>query len=340
MSAQQAGSAEQAERPGPKQHPEQGGRRATFAALSANLVIAATKFTAWALTGASSMLSEAIHSLADTGNQVLLLLGGRTARRAPTPEHPLGFARQRYINAFLVSVILFSVGGCFALFEAWGKWGQIRAGLPDQLLESTWWWVPLLVIGISLVAEGLSLRTAVQESAQARGGHKLGWFIRHAKAPELPVVLLEDSAALFGLLFALLGIGLTLLTRNGIFDVVGSGLIGLLLIAVAVVLGIEMSSLLLGEAAEPDVTAAIQSALADTPGVQGIIHLTALQAGPDQVTVAAKIDVSPEQSAQQIAAVIDEAETRIRAAAPLVNQIFLEPDIRRPDYVPHVQRTS
>lgn len=340
MNAQHAEPAEQQGEPGPKQHSEQGGRRATFAALTANLVIAVTKFVAWALTGASSMLSEAIHSLADTGNQVLLLLGGRTARRRPTPQHPLGFARQRYINGFLVSVILFSVGGCFALFEAWSKFGEIRAGHPDELLESAWWWVPLVVIGISLVAEGLSLRTALVESHQARGEHTLTWFIRHAKAPELPVVLLEDSAALFGLLFALLGIGLTLLTRNAIFDVVGSGAIGLLLIAVAVVLGIEMSSLLLGESAEPDVRGAIEAALAATPGVRGIIHLTALQAGPDQVTVAAKIDVSPEQSAQQIAAVIDAAETRIRAAAPLVDQIFLEPDIRRPDYLPRAQRTS
>jgi cation diffusion facilitator family transporter len=212
--------------------------RAIIAALLANLGIAATKLVAWALTGASSMLAESIHSLADSGNQGLLLLGAKRARRAPTSEHQFGFGRERYVYAFIVSVVLFSVGGLFALYEAYHKFHEVHSGKENELLVSRWWWVPLVVLVSALVMEGLSFRTAIIESNKIRGDE--GWwrFIRNAKAPELPVVLLEDFAALIGLVLALFGVGLTLMTENGYFDVAATAGIGLLLVAVAIVLAI------------------------------------------------------------------------------------------------------
>ena len=203
-----------------------GGNKAVVAALSANLAIALVKFGAFALTGASSMLAEAIHSVADSGNQVLLLVGGRRAKKGVTPEHPFGYGRERYVFGFVVAVVLFSVGGLFALYEAYHKWHEIRLGHADSLTEGRWWWVPLVVLVAAIVAEGLSFRTAVRESNRTRGQQSWGRFIRSAKAPELPVILLEDFAALIGLVFAFVGIGLTLLTGNGLFDVLGTALIG------------------------------------------------------------------------------------------------------------------
>ena len=244
----------------------EGGTRAVVAALTANLFIAVTKFAAWALTGASSMLAEAIHSVADSGNQALLLIGGKRSQRAATPEHPFGFGRERYIYAFIVSIVLFSVGGLFALYEAFHKYESIRSGHPDSLLESSWWWVPLLVLGLAIVAESFSFRTAIRESSKTKGRQSWSRFIRAAKAPELPVVLLEDFAALLGLLFALFGVGLTLITHNGIFDVIGTAMIGLLLVAVAITLAIETKSLLLGESATPEAIGRIETALTGVDG--------------------------------------------------------------------------
>ena len=206
----------------------EGGTKAVVAALAANIFIAITKFAAWALTGASSMLAEAIHSVADSGNQVLLLVGGRRAQREATPEHPFGYGRERYVFAFIVAVVLFSVGGLFALYEAYHKYHEVHAHEPNLLLEGPWWWVPLVVLGAAIIAESFSFRTAIVESNKVRG--RQGWskFIRSAKAPELPVILLEDFAALLGLVFALFGVGMTLLTHNGYFDVIGTAMIGLL----------------------------------------------------------------------------------------------------------------
>ncbi len=303
--------------------------KAVVAAMSANLAIAITKFLAWALTGASSMLAESIHSVADTANQILLLIGGRRAGKAPDAEHPFGHGRRRYVSAFLVAVILFSLGGLFALYEAYEKFHEWRAGHPDQLLESRWWWVPLVVLGASIVAEGLSLRTAIREATPSRGHQTWARFIRTTKAPELPVVLLEDSAALLGLLFALFGVGMTLLTHNPVFDVIGTALIGLLLIAVAMTLGIEVSSLLVGESASPAAVARIREALESTPGVERVIHARTLHLGPDEVLLAAKIAVEATDSAQEVARIIDTAEVRIRAAEPTVTALYLEPDIDR-----------
>ncbi len=312
----------------------EGGTKAVVAALVANLAIAVTKFGAWALTGASSMLAEAIHSLADSGNQVLLLVGGKRARRAVTPEHPFGFGRERYIFAFLVSIVLFSIGGVFALYEAYHKYEEIHAGRGNELLDSRWWWVPLAVLVAALVAESLSLRTAVREANKSRGKQSLVRFVKTAKAPELPVILLEDTAALLGLAFALLGVGLTLVTRNGIFDVIGTAMIGLLLVAVAITLASETKSLLLGESAGADAVRRIEAALTGTPGVERLIHMKTLHMGPEEILLAAKIAVPAARSAAEVAQTIDAAERAIREAEPMVTSLYLEPDIFRDDYTP------
>ena len=254
----------------------EGGTRAVVAALIANTFIALTKFGAWVLTGASSILAEAIHSVADAGNQVLLLIGGRRSQREATEAHPFGYGRERYIFGFIVSIVLFSVGGLFALYEAYHKWHEIQEGHPNELLESRWWWVPVVILIAAIVAESLSFRTAIRESNKTRGKQTWSKYIRAAKAPELPVILLEDFAALVGLTFALFGVGMTLLTHNGIFDVIGTVMIGLLLVAVAIALAIETKSLLLGEAASPDAVVRIEQALTDTPGVERIIHMKTL----------------------------------------------------------------
>jgi cation diffusion facilitator family transporter len=309
--------------------------KAVIAALLANLGIAVTKVVAFALTGAASMLAEAIHSFADCGNQGLLLVGGRRALRAPTREHPFGFGRERYVYAFIVSIVLFSVGGLFALYEAYHKFHEVHLGHPNDLLTSRWWWVPLLVLGLAIGMESLSLRTAVRESNHTRG--EVGWveFIRRAKSPELPVVLLEDVAALLGLVLALLGVGLTLLTNSGYWDVAGTAGIGLLLVLVAVALGTETKSLLLGEAAaledQHEIEAAIRGHGDGAAAGFDVIHVRTLQLGPSTVLVAGKIAVDPEQRAADVAAAIDAAEVRIRAAVPEATYVFIEPDIRRTD---------
>ncbi len=310
----------------------EGGTKAVVAALTANLAIAVTKFGAFLLTGASSMLAEAIHSLADSGNQVLLLVGGRRAQRAATAEHPFGFGRERYVFAFLVSIVLFSIGGVFALYEAYHKYEEVHGGEGEDLIDGRWWWVPLVVLVAAIIAESLSFRTAVREANKARGRQSLGRFIRSAKAPELPVILLEDFAALIGLAFALLGIGLTLITRNGYFDVAGTAMIGLLLVAVAVTLASETKSLLIGEAATRDAIARIEVALTETPGVERLIHMKTLHLGPEEILVAAKIAVPAAETAAHVTEAIDAAERAIREAEPMVTALYLEPDVFDADY--------
>jgi cation diffusion facilitator family transporter len=304
--------------------------RAIIAALLANLGIAVTKLVAWALTGASSMLAESIHSLADSGNQGLLLFGGKRARRAPTAEHQFGFGRERYVYAFIVSVVLFSVGGLFALYEAYHKWHEIHEGHEDELLTSRWWWVPLVVLAAAIVMEGFSFRTAIVESNKVKGDQSWWSFIRTAKAPELPVVLLEDFAALIGLVLALMGVGMTLLTENGYWDVVGTAGIGMLLVAVAVVLAIETKSLLLGESAGSADQALIRSAIVGASDeVLDVIHLRTMHIGPEELLVACKIAVAPMDTAQDVTRAINAAEARIRETVPEATYIFIEPDIRR-----------
>jgi cation diffusion facilitator family transporter len=300
----------------------EGGNKAILAALVANLGIAATKFVAFALTRSSSMLAESIHSLADSVNQLLLLVGGRRASREATPQHPFGYGRQRYMYAFIVSIVLFSVGGLFALYEAWHKFGH------PEPIEGPWAWVPVAVLVVAIGLEGFSFRTAIGEASQVRGSASWVAYVRSAKAPELPVVLLEDLAALCGLVFALVGVGLTLLTGDGRWDAAGTALIGLLLVAVAAVLAVEMGSLLVGESAGAEHLAAIEAALPGG-GVERIIHMKTLHLGPEEVLVAAKIAVGATDSARDVARIIDEAEARVRAAVPIARVIYLEPDIDR-----------
>jgi cation diffusion facilitator family transporter len=304
----------------------EGGTRAIVAALAANIGIAITKLVAFLLTGSSSMLAESVHSMADSGNQALLLIGGKQSRRAPTPAHPFGFGRERYVYAFVVSIVLFSVGGLFALYEAWHKFQH------PEPITGRWWWVPIAVLIVAMALEGSSFRTAVTESNQVRGNRSWPAFIRTAKAPELPVILLEDFAALIGLVFALFGVGLTLATGNGFWDAVGTALIGTLLVCVAIVLSIEMKSLLVGEAATIDQQRAIKAALENDPDspVARVIHLRTLHLGPEELLVCAKLAVGRADFAYQIAAAIDAAEQRARESVPgLRLVIYLEPDIDR-----------
>jgi cation diffusion facilitator family transporter len=291
-------------------------------ALGANLGVAAAKFVAAAITGSASMLAEGVHSVADSGNQVLLLVGGRRSRRAPSDLHPFGYARRRYIYAFLVAVVLFTLGGLYALYEGYHKI------LDPQPLDS-----PLVAVAVLLIAmalEGYALRTAVREANRTRGTQ--GWlhFVRRARAPELPVLLLEDSGALVGLTLALLGVGLTVVTGNGIFDGVASLCIGVLLATIAVLLARETTSLLIGEAALPEQISTIHDALRSAPGVDRVIHLRTVHLGPDELLVAAKIAVSAQADGGDIAGTIDDAEARVREALPSARIIYLEPDIYRP----------
>jgi cation diffusion facilitator family transporter len=298
-----------------------GSSKAIFAALGANIGIAATKFVAAAISGSASMFAEAIHSVADSGNQVLLIVGGRKSRKEATQSHPFGYGRQRYIYAFMVSIVLFSIGGLFSVYEGIQKLGE-----PHELEQA---WLPLTVLGVSIVLESFSLRTALKEVKHERGDKSLIQYIRHAKAPELPVVVLEDIAALIGLALAFGGVGLTVLTHNPIFDAIGTLAIGALLLLVAVVLGAETSSLLIGEGATQDDAESIATALAGASGVQSVIHMKTLYLGPDELMLGAKIAVDPMSSAAEVAQVIDSAEVAVRAAVPAVRVIYLEPDILR-----------
>jgi cation diffusion facilitator family transporter len=297
----------------------EGGTRAIVAAFAANLGIALTKFIAWAFSGSSSMLAEGVHSVADSGNQLLLLLGGRQAKKKADKEHPFGYGRERYVYAFVVSIILFSVGGVFSLYE-----GVEKLTHPHPLEN---WWLPLLVLLIAIGLESFSLRTAVHESNPLRKGMSWPQFIRRAKAPELPVVLLEDVAALTGLVFALIGVGLTVITGNGVWDGVGTVLIGLLLVAVAIVLGIETKSLLVGEGASDTDVAAIERAILAGDEAERIIHMRTLYLGPDELLVGAKLALAGSLPLAEVAAAIDTIESRIREAVPVARVIYIEPDV-------------
>ena len=301
-----------------------GGTRAIVAALLANLGIAITKFIAYLLSGSSSMLAESVHSLADSGNQVLLLIGGKRANRAATEEHPFGYGRERYIYAFLVSIILFSVGGVFSIYE-----GVHKIEHPEPINVP---WVPLGVLLIAIVLESFSLRTALGESATERRGISILEFVRRAKAPELPVVVLEDIAALVGLVLALLGVSAAVITGNGVYDGIGTVFIGLLLIVVAIVLGIEVKSLLVGEGASPADVEAIKAAATAGADIEQIIHMKTLYLGPDELLVGMKVAVTATTSAQQVSAAINAVEQRVRAAVPIARVIYIEPDIFEPDY--------
>jgi len=302
-----------------------GSRKAIFAAFFANLGIAISKFIGFLITGSASMLAETVHSVADTGNQALLFLGGHRAKKTATPDHPFGYGRERYFWAFAVALVLFSMGGMFALYEGIQKFRH-----PHEV-ENLGVAVTILVIAILL--ESYSLRTAVKESNHVRDAN-IGWwrFIRTTKQPELPVVLLEDIGALIGLFLALGGVLLAHFTENARWDAVGSISIGILLIVIAIVLIIEMKSLLIGESASEDTRAAIAASIESAAHVDQLIHLRTEHLGPDEILVGAKVEYSSALSADGLVAAIDRTEDAIRAAAPAATVIYVEPDIRRDDH--------
>jgi len=298
-----------------------GGTKAIIAALLANAGIAVAKFVGYLVTGSSSMLAEAVHSVADTSNQGLLLLGGKRAQRAATAEHPFGYGRDRYFYAFVVALLLFSLGSIFAIYEGVHKLES------DEPLTS-----PIVAVIILLVAIGLesfSFRTAIVESRPLKGDSTWWQFIRQAKAPELPVVLLEDLGALIGLILAFLGVGLSVLTGNPIWDALGTIAIGVLLGIIAVILIVEMKSLLIGEGASEPVLGRIVSRLESCEPVQRVIHIRTQYLGPDELLVAAKIAFVPMMRIEDVARAIDDAEQRVREAVPEARLIYLEPDLDR-----------
>lgn len=298
-----------------------GGKSAIIAALLANLGIAATKFIAWFFSGASSLLAEAVHSLADSGNQLLLLLGGRKSLKLADNKHPFGYGRERFVYAFVVSIILFSVGGIFSVYE-----GIHKLQHPEPL---EMWWLPILVLTISIVLESFSLRTAIRESNPLRGQSSWIEFIRHAKAPELPVVLLEDTAALVGLVLAFLGVGMTALTGDSFYDAAGTIAIGVLLMVVAVILGIETKGLLVGEGASYEDVQAIEKSIIAGGEANNIIHMKTLYLGPDELMVGAKLSFPAEMRFGEVAKHIDTIEQRVREAVPAARVIYIEPDVWR-----------
>jgi cation diffusion facilitator family transporter len=297
-----------------------GGSRAVVAALAANAGIAIAKFIGFAVTGSSSLLAESVHSLADTANQGLLLLGRRTSQRKATRNHPFGFGRERYFYAFVVALLLFTLGAVFALYE-----GVHKVIDPHPLEDPL---VAVIILLLAMVLEGFSFRTAIRESRHLKGDATWWRFVRDAKIPELPVVLAEDSGALIGLVFALCGVGLAVITGNPVWDGIGTVAIGVLLAVIATVLIVETKSLLIGEGVRPDLLAQITGEL--THGeVERVIHIRTQYLSPDELLVAAKIALVPELPLTEVAKAIDAAEARVRAKVPLATLIYLEPDLDR-----------
>ena len=297
-----------------------GGTKAIVAALSANAGIAVAKFVGFAVTGSSSMLAEAVHSVADTANQGLLLLGKRTSQRKADAEHPFGYGRDRYFYSFVVALLLFTLGALFAIYEGIHK---VEAPSP---LESPI--VAVVILGLAVLLEGYSFRTAIAESRELRGDASWWQFIRQAKVPELPIVLLEDSGALLGLVFALFGVVLSLVTGDPVWDGIATIGIGVLLGLIAVVLIIEMKSLLIGEGAGPELLATIVREL-EGGNVERVIHIRTQYLGPEEILVAAKIACAANADLATVAATIDAAEERVRAVVPAARVIYLEPDLDR-----------
>jgi cation diffusion facilitator family transporter len=298
-----------------------GSARAIIAALLANAGIALAKFVGFAITGSSSMLAEAVHSVADTSNQALLLWGQRQARRDADALHPFGYGRSRYFYSFVVALVLFTLGAVFALYEGYHKIVHPQS-LSDPL-------VAVAILGVAIALEGYSFRTAMSESRPLKGNGSWWRFIRNSRNPELPVVLLEDTGALIGLVLALGGVGLTILTGDPVWDGVGTMAIGALLGVIAVILMVEMHSLLIGEGATNDEAQAIRAALEQTPHVDRLIHLRTQYLGPEEMLVGAKIALAPQTDLATVAATIDAAEVSVRAAVPAARVIYIEPDLDR-----------
>jgi cation diffusion facilitator family transporter len=293
---------------------------AILAAFLANLGIAAAKFVGFLITGSSSLLAESIHSVADSSNQGLLYLGGRQAARAPTELHQFGYGRVRYFWAFVVAVVLFSLGGLFSAYEGYHKIDDPH-GIDSPA-------VAIGILALALVFEGFALRTAVRHATPHRGSRSWARYIRESRSPELPVLLLEDSGALLGLTFALTGILLTLITGNPVFDGIGTLAIGVLLLCIAIVLAVEMRSLLIGESADPDLQRRIEAEFERGPGVRRVIHTLTQHIGPEEILVAAKVEFDPGLTTAQLVDAINACEQRVRAIAGVGQaRIYVEPDI-------------
>lgn len=299
----------------------EGSTKAIIAALLANAGIATAKFIGAAITGSSSMLAEGVHSVADTTNQGLLLLGQRTAKRRATTQHPFGFGRDRYFWSFIVALMLFSLGSLFALYEG------VEKLIEPHELESPLVAVAILVVAI--VLESLSFRTAIKESTSLKGDATWWQFIRQSRVPELPVVLLEDAGALIGLALALGGVGLTVLTGDPVWDGVGTMGIGVLLGIIAIILVIEMKSLLIGEGSPAEELDTIVRELEADEQVERVIHIKTQYIGPEELLVAAKLALKPRLQLPEVARAIDQAEARVRAKVPAARLIYLEPDLDR-----------
>jgi cation diffusion facilitator family transporter len=300
-----------------------GSRKAIVAAFLANLGIAIAKFIGFLITSSAGLLAEAAHSLADTGNQALLLLGGKRARREADSEHPFGYGRERYFWAFVVALVLFSGGGLFALYEGFSK---LRNPHDVENLP-----VAIGILLFAIVLESISLRTAYREAKPRKPAGMSWWvWIRRSKEPELPVVLLEDTGAEIGLAFALTGVLLAHYTDEPRWDALGSIAIGALLVVIAILLAIEMKGLLIGESASRADVTKISSTLASAPSVRRVIHLRTEHLGPDDLLVVAKLEFDRDLSFDQLAAAIDEAERELREVVPIAHLVYIEPDVYRP----------
>ena len=299
----------------------EGGTKAVIAALFANSGIAVSKFVAFVITGSTSMLSEAIHSVADALNQVLLLIGGKRSKRVADDKYQFGYGRVRYVYGFMVAIVLFMVGGIYSLYEGWHKWNH-----PEPVDNH---WIAIGVLTIAIILESLSFRTAILETNKVRGKRSFAKFVRDSRQPELPVILLEDFGALLGLVFALFGVSFAVITGDGRWDGMGAMAIGTLLIIIAIILIREMSAMLVGEGALPEEYDAVKAALESAPLVERVINLRTLHVGPDALLVGAKIAIRRCDTAQDIAQGIDEAERLLRLAVPSAQYVFLEPDLDR-----------
>ncbi|HSH58908.1 MAG TPA: cation diffusion facilitator family transporter [Acidimicrobiales bacterium] len=300
----------------------EGSKKAIVAALLANAGIAVAKFVAFFITSSASMLAEAIHSVADSSNQGLLLLGGSRARRAATPQHPFGFGRERYFWSFVVALVLFTLGGIFALFE-----GIEKLRHPHEVGDLR---VAFGVLVLAIVFEFFSLRTAVIESRKAKGAASWWHFVRTSRTPELPVVLLEDIGAMVGLVVALVAVSAAGITHNPALDAVGTISIGVLLLVIAVFLMIEMKGLLIGERALPGEEQAIKEALESHPQVRSVIHMRTQHLGPEDLLVGVKIALEPDLDLVKVADAINGAEAAVREAVPAAKIIYVEPDLLTP----------
>lgn len=296
-----------------------GGKKAIVAAMIANGGIAVAKFVAFVVTGSASLLAESIHSVADTANQGLLILGGNRAQKIADDEHQFGYGRERYFWAFIVAMVLFALGGVYSIFE-----GIEKIRHPHELESIEW---ALGVLLLAMVLEGYSFRTAIVEARKVKGDKTWWGFIRSSRSPELPVVLLEDAGAMIGLVLAFTGVSLAAMTGNELWDGVGTLSIGILLLVIAAVLSVEMKSLLIGEAAVQPNIEAIKEALTQHYGVVRIIDVRTQHIGPEELLVAGKIEFDPGLSTDQLSRTIDEVEAAMRSSVDLEMQIYLEPDI-------------